>query len=150
MPNIKKFFLSWLFSSVIMFSLSYAWHGIFLNDLQRLSYPLEFFLTGAILVYLLLGFLLTKIYQFKYPVRIARRPIIRGIISGVLLGVLAYLSALVIGVSFSSELTPLQILFDMGWQVAEQTIGGIAVGIVYIWIYEGNPVKILGRKMLGD
>lgn len=133
-----------------MFSLSYLWHGIFLNDFERLNYPKEIFLTGAIVVYLILGFLLTKIFIMKFPKSIAKRPFLRGIISGVLLGVSTYLFALVIGVSFSSSLTPEYILFDIMWQAFEQSVGGIVVAMVYISIYDGNPIEILARKMFGD
>lgn len=148
--NAKRFFLSWLFSSMVMFSLSYLWHGIILNDLQRLTYPLEIFLTGAVITYLILGFLLTKIYLMKFPSGIAKRPLLRGIISGALLGMATYVVAMVVGVSFSTQLKPEYILFDLMWQTAEQTFGGIAVAFVYIWIYEGNPMEVLVRKITGD
>lgn len=132
-----------------MFSLSYLWHGIFLNDLERLSYPKEIFLTGSIITYLILGFLVTKIYLMKFPKQIAKKPLVRGIISGALLGVSTYIVALVIGVSFNSALTPQYILFDILWQTVEQTFGGITVGMIYIWIYDGNPVEVITRKMFG-
>ena len=133
-----------------MFSLSYLWHGIFLNDLQRLSYPKEIFLTGSIITYLILGFLVTKIYLMKFPKQIVKKPIMRGLISGALLGVATYVVALVIGVSFSNALTPQYILFDLLWQTVEQTLGGITVGFIYVWIYDGNPIEVITRKMFGD
>ncbi|MFI5164400.1 MAG: hypothetical protein ACHQHP_04040 [Bacteroidia bacterium] len=148
--NTKRFFLSWIFSSLIMFSLSYLWHGVFLNDLQRLSYPKEIFLTGSVITYLILGFLVTKIYLMKFPKNIAGKPLIRGLISGALLGICTYVVSLVVGVSFNSQLTPGYILFDIAWQTIEQTCGGITVALVYISIYEGNPVEVIGRKMFGD
>ncbi|MBI4929801.1 MAG: hypothetical protein HY841_03495 [Bacteroidetes bacterium] len=147
--STKRFFLSWILSSVVMFSLSYLWHGVFLNDLERLSYPKEIFLTGSIITYLILGFLVTKIYLMKLPKQLARKPLVRGIISGALLGLSTYIVALVIGVSFNSTLTPQYILFDLLWQTVEQTFGGITVGLIYIWIYDGNPVEIITRKMFG-
>jgi len=148
--NTKRFFLAWILSSVVMFSLSYLWHGIFLNDLQRLSYPKEIFLTGSIITYLILGFLVTKIYLMNFPKAIAKKPIVRGLISGAGLGVCTYIVSLVIGVSFNSQLTPGYILFDLLWQTVEQTFGGIAVAFIYIWIYEGNPVEVVSRKMFGN
>ena len=134
---------------MIMFGLSYLWHGVFLNDFERLSYPVEIFLTGSIITYLILGFLLTKIYLMNFPKAIARKPMLRGIISGAALGVATYIVTLVIGVSFSTELTPEYILFDLLWQTVEQTIGGMAVGFIYIWIYDGNPIEVITRRMMG-
>ena len=148
--NTKKFFLSWILSAVVMFSLSYLWHGILLNDLQRLSYPKEIFFTGSIITYLILGFLLTKIYLMQFPKTISKKPLIRGLISGAGLGICTYIVSLVIGVSFNSHLTPGYILFDLGWQTAEQTFGGIVVAFVYISIYDGNPAQVITRKILGD
>jgi uncharacterized membrane protein len=133
-----------------MFSLSYLWHGVFLNDLQRISYPKEIFFTGAIITYLILGFLVTKIYLLNFPKAIASRPLLRGLLSGAFLGIATYLVTLVTGVSFSSELTVENILFDILWQTAEQTFGGITVAFVYIYIYDGNPVEVITRKMFGD
>ena len=133
-----------------MFTASYLWHGLFLNDLQRLSYPKEIFLTGSIITYLILGFLLAKIYQMNFPASIAKKPIVRGLISGAGLGIATYIVALVIGVSFNNELKVEYILFDLVWQTVEQTIGGVAVGLIYIWIYDGNPARVITRKMRGD
>lgn len=133
-----------------MFSLSYLWHGIILNDLQRLTYPIEIFLTGAIISYLILGFLLTKIYLMKFPNSIAKKPLLRGIISGALLGIATYVTAMVIGVSFNTQMKPEYILIDLLWQTIEQIFGGIAIAFIYIWIYEGNPVEVFIRKITGD
>lgn len=148
--NTKRFFLAWIFSALVMFSLSYLWHGVFLNDLQRLSYPKGIFLTGSVITYLILGFLLTKIYLMKYPNSIARKPLVRGLIAGAGLGICTYIVSLVVGVSFNSSLTLGNILFDLSWQTVEQTFGGVSVAFVYIRIYEGNPVGVVGRKMFGD
>ncbi|MBI4946317.1 MAG: hypothetical protein HY840_07945 [Bacteroidetes bacterium] len=148
--NTTRFLLSWILSALVMFSLSYLWHGVFLNDLQRLSYPKGIFLTGCIITYLILGFLVTKIYLMNYPKSIARKPLVRGLIAGSVLGVCTYIVSLVVGVSFNYTLTLGNILFDLLWQTVEQTFGGVVVAFVYIWIYEGNPVEVIGRKMFGD
>ena len=86
----------------------------------------------------------------KFPKAIAKKPIVRGLISGAALGIATYIVALVIGVSFNNELKVQYILFDLLWQTVEQTFGGISVGFIYIWIYEGNPVQVISRKMMGD
>ena len=133
-----------------MFSLSYLCHGIFLNDLQRLSYPKEIFLIGSIITYLILGFLLSNIYQMKFPAPIAKKPIVRGLISGFLLGIATYIVAMVVGVSFDNEVKIQYVLFGLCWQAIEQTFGGITVGFIYIWIYDGNPAEVITRKLMGD
>lgn len=147
--NTKRFFISWILSALTMFGLSYVWHGVLLNDLERLSYPKEIFLTGSVITYLILGFLVTKIFLMEFPRQFERKPLVRGITSGALLGIATYVVALVIGVSFSNELTVRYILFDLAWQTVEQTFGGITVAFVYIYIYEGNPAEVISRKIFG-
>ena len=144
--NAKRYFLSWILSSLVMFSLSYVWHGVILNDIDRLTYPKEIYLAGSIITYLILGFLVTQIFMMKF---LARKPFMRGIVSGVVLGVATYIVSLVIGVSFSTTLTTEYILVDLLWQAIEQMFGGIIVAFVYISIYEGNPMVIITRKVFG-
>lgn len=144
--NTKRFFLSWVLSSLVMFGMSYVWHGIILNDFSRLTYPKELFLTFSSITYLILGFLVTNIFLMKFPKNIAKKPLTRGIISGLLLGIATYVVTLVVGVSF---ITTDHILFDISWQAVEQMCGGITVAFVYISIYEGNPVEVITRKMFG-
>ena len=145
----QGFFASWIASSLVMFSLSYLWHGVFLNDLQRLPYPKEIFLTGSAVTYLILGFLITKIYLLNFPKNIARQPLLRGLISGSVLGVCTYVVALVVGVSFSNKLTPTYILFDILWQTFEQTVGGITVTVVFIGIYGEEHIREMSKKISG-
>jgi cellobiose-specific phosphotransferase system component IIC len=147
--NPKKFSLSWLLSSITMFGLSYLWHGVFLNDFARLTYPKEIFLTCAIITYLILGFLVTQIFLMDFPKSIHKKPLLRGVISGVLLGIATYVVSLVVGVSFNSIITTEYIFFDIIWQATEQMFGGIIVAFVYISIYEGNPIEVITRKMSG-
>lgn len=148
--NTKKFFIAWIVSALIMFGLSYVWHGVILNDFIRLSYPKEIFLTGSIITYLILGFLVTRIFLMPFPPAIAQKPLLRGVISGALLGIATYIVTLVTGVSFSTSLTVQNILFDLLWQTIEEMIGGITVAFVYISIYDGNPVDVITRRFRGD
>lgn len=120
-----------------------------MNDLARLTYPKQIYLTGSVITYLILGFLVTKIFLMKFPKGIAQKPISRGILSGVFLGIATYVVTLVVGVSFNTTLTPQYILFDLLWQAIEQMMGGIVVAFVYISIYEGNPAEVITRKMFG-
>lgn len=132
-----------------MFGVSYVWHAVILNDVVRLSYPKEIFLTGSVITYLILGFLLTKIYLTNFPKNLIVKPFTRGIVSGIMLGVATYIVTLVIGVGFSNTLTLQNILFDLSWQAIEQMLGGLTVAFVYVSIYEGNPVEVISRKMFG-
>jgi hypothetical protein len=136
----KRFILSWLFSALSMFGISYAWHGIFLNDISHLQYPMGVFLVASI-VYLFIGFVLTKVFSSQFVHNAFRNFFTRGLICGAILGLLFYMIALVMGISFSNSITLSSILFDVPWQIFEQAFGGLIVATVYALVYEHIPVK---------
>lgn len=133
----KRFFISWLAASAAMFLVSYVWHGIFLTDYSRLSYPVEIFLISASIVYLIIGFVVAKAIDLQYLLdNFNRKPILRGALSGAACGFMFFLMATVVGISFSTGSNIENLLLDVCWQIVEQTIGGIVVGLVHIFVYE--------------
>ncbi|MGQ0829191.1 MAG: hypothetical protein ACT4ON_12455 [Bacteroidota bacterium] len=133
----KRFLISWLAASAIMFFISYAWHGVFLTDYSRLSYPQEIFLIIAAIVYLILGFVVAKAIDAKLlEGHFKRKPVMKGAFSGAVCGFVFFLIATVVGVSFSTTSNVQHLLLDVTWQVIEQAIGGITVGIVHILVYD--------------
>ena len=133
----KRFFISWIATSAVMFFISYIWHGIFLTDYSRLSYPKEVFLIFASIVYLILGFVVTKAIDVKFlEGHLKRKPIIRGAVSGAICGFGLFLIATVVGVSFSTGSNMENLLLDVTWQIVEQAIGGIVVGLVHIFVHD--------------
>lgn len=132
--------LGWIFSSLVMFGMSYLWHGIVLNDYSMISYPMGIYLVSAGVVYLVIGFLLNRIFIAEFLDRFSTKAIPRGILAGVALGVIVYMVALVIGVSFTKGLD--QIILDVSWQAVEQCVGGLIVGIIYITVFEFIPMPM--------
>ncbi|MCC7302894.1 MAG: hypothetical protein IT233_09640 [Bacteroidia bacterium] len=137
----RRFFISWLASSLLMFGLSYIWHGVITTDLQKISYPLQIFLISAGIVYFVLGFLLTRIYQSKTLSRyFIKQPFIKGIVTGSALGFVLFLITLVLGISFNQSLNLEFFLIDLGWQMIEQMTGGLVVALVHIFIWDPAPL----------
>lgn len=133
----KRFFISCLVSSLVMFLLSYVWHGIILTDFSRLSYSKHLFLFFAAIVYLIIGFVVSKSIDFKILEKhFKRKPVMRGAISGAMCGVAFFLIATVVGVSFSTGSKLENLLLDVTWQTIEQTIGGVAVGLTHMFVYD--------------
>lgn len=133
----KRFFISCLASSLVMFILSYVWHGLVLTDFSRLSYSKHLFLFFAALVYLMIGFVVSKAIDSKIlDKNFKRKPIIRGLISGAVCGIAFFLIATVVGVSFSTGSKLENMLLDVSWQTVEQAIGGVVVGIIHIFVYD--------------
>lgn len=135
----KRFMLGWILSSIVMFGLSYGWHGYVLNDYEMIKYPLWIYLISAGVVYFVLGFLLNRIFIAEFLDRYAEKPVPRALLTGLGLGIIAYMVALVLGVTFSKGLDMKFLLLDIVWQAFEQTVGGFVVGLVYMFVFEFIP-----------
>ena len=127
---------SWILSTLIMFILSYTWHGLFLNDLKNLKYPLGIYLISATFVYLMIGFVLVKLFSSETMVNLIRHFFLRGVAVGAASGLLLYMVALVLGVTFTKSITITSIIVDVPWQIFEQMVGGFIISTVYALIYE--------------
>jgi len=135
----KRFMLGWIFSSILMFGFSYLWHGVVLNDYSTINYPLGVYLVSAGIVYLVIGFLLNRIFIAEFIDRFSQKPMARGLLSGLALGVVVYMVALVVGVTFTKGLDIKYLLLDVCWQAIEQAVGGLVVGVVYMTVLEFIP-----------
>jgi hypothetical protein len=137
----KRFYISWLSSSVVMFLLFYAWHGLFLTDFSRLTYPKEIFLFFTSFVYLIIGFISAKVIDVKWLDKyFKRKPLIKGLISGAAFGFTLFLVSTVVGVSFSTGSKLENLLLDGCWQVIEQAAGGLAVGIAHYFVFDSSAI----------
>jgi membrane protease YdiL (CAAX protease family) len=137
----KRFNISWIGSSLVMFALSYIWHGLFLTDFSRLSYPKELFLVFAAFVYLIIGFVMAKAIDVKLlENHFKRKPIIKGAVTGAALGFTLFIISTVVGVSFSTSSKLENLLLDVCWQVIEQSVGGVAVGLAHFFIFDPTSI----------
>ncbi len=124
----KRFFISWILSSVSMFTLSLIWHGILLNDLKFITVPPQLFYSLAVLAYLVIGFALSFTYTYL-SMGIGLK--LKGSLMGMALGFFIYLIAFVLGVSFQGGSAD-HVVVDFIWQMIEQGFGGSIVGGVYL------------------
>lgn len=134
--KLKPFITCWLFSSILMYALSYAWHGLLLNDYMNIRTPLWLYFTLATIVYLVIGLVLTLLYRNTQTKEMR----FKGLLMGALLGFFIYLIAFVLGVSFN-QASASHIVVDFVWQMIEQGIGGASVGFVYGLLLEFDKVK---------
>lgn len=131
-----RFFISWLLSAVVMYSAFYVWHGLFLNDLERVSFSIPVFLILSALVYLVISFVLYKIYESTFLTQKIHDPLLKGVITGFLLGFCLFAFVTVLGISFTKNISITYILADFVWQISEQIIGGLIIGLGRLIIYE--------------
>ena len=133
-------YISWLFSTLVMYTAFYCWHGVILSDFEFISFPFWLFLIASGVAYLFIGFLIATSYPlFSFGILIYK-PRLRGLISGACCGAVIYFVALIVGFNFSKNTNLSGILFDLCWQVSEQALGGIAVGFAHIFIPE-QPIQ---------
>src|SRR5687767_4937659 len=99
-----RFFLSWIVSAVVMFSLFYVWHGIFLNDFKRIQFPLSWFVTFAALTYLILGAGIYAMFESHTMHRI-RNLFVRGVACGLITGFSLFMIATIINISLTRNLS---------------------------------------------
>ena len=137
-----RFYLSWILAAVLMYVAFYFWHGVFLNDLNRISFSKVIFLSLAALVYLVISFVVYKTYESKFLGRYVSQPLFRGVVSGFLIGFILFSIVTVLGISFTKNINFTYIIADCAWQIAEQIIGGLIIGFGKIFIFEPIPELI--------
>jgi hypothetical protein len=130
----RRFFISWILASVVMFILSYTWHGIILNDFARLNYPKTIFLCFTAFAYIVVGLVVVKMVDMEFFKAFFRhRQLLKGIVMGMFCGAVFFLIATVIGVRFNSGSVVKNLVFDLVWQMIEQGIGGGVVALVHVF-----------------
>ncbi len=135
-----RFFVSWIFTAVVMFTLFYYWHGVILNDFKRLNFPLTVFIVFASITYLILGagmFFLFESSLLKY----FHNFFVRGIVTGIVGGISLFMIVTVINISLTKDLNPTHLLVDCMWQIAEQTVGAIILVLFKILIRDKVPAE---------
>lgn len=131
----RHIYVPWLFSSILMFLLSYLWHGIILSDLQELGIPKTLYLVLSAMLYILIGFALTlavhKAIQYEFISLKGAFPFMSFLL-GAAVGFVVFLVIFVLGFSFTKH-GVVHVVVDILWQMLEQGLGGLAVslGIIY-------------------
>lgn len=137
-----RFYVSWIIAAVLMYVAFYFWHGVFLNDLNRITFSKALFLGLAALIYLVISFVLYRTYESKLLEKYISQPLLRGVVSGVFIGFILFALVTVLGISFTKNINLTYILADCAWQTVEQIIGGVIIGFGKIFIFEPIPELI--------
>jgi hypothetical protein len=127
----RRFFISWIVSSIVMYALSYMWHGLILNDLAKISISKDYYLQLAGFAYLGIGFLIGILHGiFKWR----KSNIRKGLLIGAPVGAFIYLVAYVFGISFYANPSLTYLLTDITWQSIEQGLGGAVYGMIFSFV----------------
>ncbi len=131
----RRILVPWIASTLVMYGLSFLWHGIALNDLRELRIPMGLYVALSAVVYLVIGlgstFAMHQAIQHQW-IGIRQGFPFKGLLLGAILGFLVYLVALIFGMSFTDRKV-VHMLVDVLWQMVEQGLGGLMVslGIIY-------------------
>ncbi len=134
-----RFYISWIVAAIFMYSAFYGWHGLFLNDLTRISFSKPLFLGLAALVYLVISVVLYRIYESKLLAKYIHSAMLRGVVAGFGLGFILFSVVTVLGISFTKNVTMEYIIADFAWQISEQMLGGVVIGLGKVLIFEPIP-----------
>lgn len=133
-----RFYLSWIFSAIVMFTLFYVWHGIFLNDFKRIQFPLTWFVTFAAFTYLIFGAGIYFLYESSIMKKV-RNFLLRGLFCGLIAGFSLFMIATIVHISLTSNLSIKHLMIDCVWQMSEQVIGALVIVLFKIVIHEPQP-----------
>jgi hypothetical protein len=131
----RHILLPWLFSTAVIFGISYVWHGLALTDLQELKIPLTLYFILALIVYLVIGLALTiginKAVQYELISLKGPFPLTASLL-GAAVGFFVYLVIFVLGMTFTKH-GIMHVVVDIIWQMFEQGLGGLTVSLGMIW-----------------
>lgn len=135
MNRRRRLLLPWLLSAVVMYGLSYVWHGLVLTDLQELRIPLTLYMILAGIVYTLIGLGLTLATHVAIGhewINLKRGFPAMAMLLGAAAGFVVYLLVFILGMSFTKHGVE-HVVVDALWQMLEQGLGGLMVslGIIY-------------------
>lgn len=130
-----RFFVSWILGAIIMYALFYVWHGIFLNDFKKLSFPLSWLLIFTSIAYITISFVTFSVYESK-PMKNVYNFFVRGLLSGALVGFIIFIISTVVTISISRNLSPEHLMLDCVWQISEQTVGGMVMALAKVFIVD--------------
>jgi len=131
----SRFFVSWILGSVLMYALFYMWHGIFLNDFKKITFPFSWLIIFTSIAYITISFVLYAVYESK-PMKNVYNFFLRGALSGVLVGFIIFVVSTVVTISISRNLSAQHLMLDCVWQMAEQSIGGLFLGVVKVFVID--------------
>lgn len=131
----RRIWLPWSLAAIIMYGLSYVWHGIALNDLEAIKVPLALYFSLSALVYVIVALVLVFAMHQALAhgwISLRRGFPLMGMLLGAAVGFLVYLIAFIFGISFMDHKLS-YIVVDVTWQMVEQGMGGLMVslGIIY-------------------
>ena len=136
--KLPRLLIATVLSAILMFAISYYWHGVLLNDLERISYDKTLFFGLLGILYILVGAALSFVLMAYKPIE---HRVFKHLTIGVLAGFIIYLIAFVLGVSFQGVGIEHTIV-NFTWQMFEQGAGGLSISIYYVIAHRREKLRV--------
>lgn len=135
--KVIRLTISTIIGFAAMLTLFYGWHGIVLNDFSSLQYNPNIYLWLLFSLYLIVALALSLIISIYIP---RSNRFLKHTSIGVFAGFLIYLTAFVLGTSFSNGRLE-HVIIDFIWQMIEQGTGAAFISIYYSLVYRYDKLK---------
>ena len=130
-----RFYTGWLLSAILMYVAFYIFHGVLTNDIIKLTLPKTLFFSVAAIVYLVVGFGMSLLFNSTSLKKNIHGPYKRSLLIGILTALFMYGVAFTVGISFSFSVSMLNFLVDICWQLVEQSIGAFFIALANTLFY---------------
>lgn len=128
----RAYWLPALLSGLGMFALSYLWHGTVLNDLKDIGDDIGLYFLFSITGYLLLGLLFAHLQLGLFRLEWIdpkENPMPKMMFAGLATGSIIGCVLLALTLPLKGRVEAEHVWLDLGWQVVEQTAGGILAAV---------------------
>jgi hypothetical protein len=116
---------STLIGAIVMFSLSYVWHGVILNDFKFIQYDRNIFLGLLTVVYLFISGGISFVLLLYKP---EESKLLKHFSIGLIVGFIINLIIFVLGLSLAGKGLANNVI-NFAWQMIEQGLGAFFISI---------------------
>lgn len=121
-----------------MLGLSYTWHGLLLNDFSKITLPAPLFFGLLSIIYIVISLILSIVFDHFH--KYFKTAFMRFTI-GAFIGFFLYLIAFTFNFGMvHSQMKHL--IIDFCWQMFEQGIGALVVGIVIVMAKKAKKIQM--------
>lgn len=123
--KVSRLAISTLLGALVMFILSYSWHGVILNDFKFIQYDRNIFLGLLALVYLFVSGGISFVLMLYKP---EENKTLKHFSIGLIVGFIINLIIFVLGLSLAGKGFANTVI-NFSWQMIEQGIGAFFISM---------------------
>ncbi len=138
----RKFF-AWFMVTATMLGMSFLWHKLMRDDFFTAPHSVDFsplvYFGGTLLAYAAVGYVMVSALYYKLNNSRYDVPLISGPLVGMITGFIVFMLMVVTSTFYNEGMQLKTLVLGFVWQIAEQSIGGIAWGFIAGLEVENQP-----------